>query len=175
MKKQLQKTFKIGLLSLLFLLGLLSQLQAQNAIKGKVTDAQTGEALPGVSVLVKGTTTGTTTNNAGEFSTKVANNNAILVFSFVGYAATEVVVGNQTTINIALSADNKSLDEVVVVADAYGRERKCREAIVMTIALRQTTMKIVEMRPMITRMTTMFLPHYTHDPKKPSCSIRHHR
>lgn len=122
MKKLLQKTSKIGLLSLLFLLGLLSQLQAQNAIKGKVTDAQTGEVLPGVSVLVKGTTTGTTTNNAGEFSTKVANNNAILVFSFVGYAATEVVVGNQTTINIALSADNKSLDEVVVVG--YGSQKK---------------------------------------------------
>ncbi|MEZ4903355.1 MAG: TonB-dependent receptor plug domain-containing protein [Spirosomataceae bacterium] len=71
---------------------------------------------------MKGTLQGTTTDNAGEFSIKVTNNKAILVFSYVGYEAQEVVVGNQTTLNIALKTDNKSLEEVVVVG--YGTQKK---------------------------------------------------
>ncbi len=120
MKKQLQRASKWGLLALLFLLRFSSQAQSQ--VKGKITDGQTGEGLPGVSITIKGTSQGTTTNPLGEYSLKVADNKATLVFSYVGYEAKEVFVGNQTTIDISLSADNKSLDEVVVVG--YGSQKK---------------------------------------------------
>lgn len=141
MKKQLQVFLKCGLLAFLLIMRLPSQSQwlasadkktpvdsrqmkpvDDIVVKGKVTDAQTGEPLPGVSIVMKGTSQGTTTNPSGEYSLKVTNAKATLVFSFVGYSAKEVVVGNQTTLNIALTADNKSLDEVVVVG--YGSQKK---------------------------------------------------
>lgn len=98
-----------------------AELPADITIKGTVTD-ETGEKLPGVSITVKGTTRGSTTNTNGEFSIAVPNDKAILVFSFVGYLAQEVTVGNKTTFNIILKLDNKALDEVVVVG--YGTQKK---------------------------------------------------
>ena len=91
-------------------------------VKGKVTDAEKGELLPGVNVIIKGTQRGTTTNPNGEFSLSVPDDNAVLVFSFVGYVLQEVVVGNRTQLPIALNVDNKSLEEVVVVG--YGTQKK---------------------------------------------------
>ncbi len=91
-------------------------------IKGKVTDGGNGERLPGVNILVKGTTNGTTTNGDGEYSISVTSDNTVLVFSFIGYVTTETTVVNQTVLDIALSADLKELDEVVVVG--YGTQRK---------------------------------------------------
>lgn len=94
---------------------------ADNTIKGTVTDEK-GEKLPGVSVSIKGTNRGTTTNVNGEFSLTVADANAVLVLSFVGYQAQEIVIGNQSNINIKLKVDNKALEEVVVVG--YGQVKK---------------------------------------------------
>ncbi len=91
-------------------------------VKGKVTDAEKGEALPGVNVIIKGTQRGTTTNPDGEFSLSVADDNVVLVFSFVGYAAQEIPVGNRTQIPVLLNIDDKSLEEVVVVG--YGTAKK---------------------------------------------------
>ncbi|MFN8356204.1 MAG: TonB-dependent receptor [Spirosomataceae bacterium] len=138
MKKQLQTSLKFGWLVMLLLMHLPSHSQLLAAatsppnrpsqplddiiIKGKVTDAQTGETLPGVSIMVKGSTNGTTTNNLGEFTIKVPNSKSILVFSFVGYQSYSTTVGAQTTISISLSADTKTLDEVVVVG--YGSQKK---------------------------------------------------
>ncbi|RED47840.1 SusC/RagA family TonB-linked outer membrane protein [Seonamhaeicola aphaedonensis] len=79
-----------------------------------------GQPLPGATVLVKGTTTGTSTDFDGNFSIN-ADANSTLVFSYVGYATKEVAVGNQTVINVVLEADN-ALDEVVVIG--YGTQRK---------------------------------------------------
>ncbi len=93
---------------------------AQKAIQGKVT-GQDGEALAGVSVAVKGTTKGTTTDGEGNYKLDVANN-ATLVFSYIGYTAKEVQVGNQSTLNVTLSTDNKILNEIVVVG--YGSQVK---------------------------------------------------
>lgn len=93
---------------------------AQKAIQGKVT-GQEGEALAGVSVAVKGTTKGTTTDGEGNYKLDVANN-ATLVFSYIGYTAKEVQVGNQSTLNVTLSTDNKILNEIVVVG--YGSQVK---------------------------------------------------
>ena len=87
---------------------------ADITIKGIVSD-ENGEKLPGVSITIKGTSRGVTANANGEFSIAVADSKSILVFSFVGYQPKEVVVGNNTALNIILAIDNNSLDEVVVV------------------------------------------------------------
>lgn len=90
------------------------------AITGTVTD-ENGLTLPGVSILIKGTQRGTTTDTNGKFKIDVADENAVLVFSYVGYISQEVPVGNKTTINITLKVDSKALDEVVVVG--YGTQK----------------------------------------------------
>jgi TonB-dependent starch-binding outer membrane protein SusC len=93
----------------------------QPAVKGKVTDAA-GQALPGVTVVVKGTTQGTITNSDGEYSILNIPPNSILVFSFVGMRTEEVAVGNQTTINVTLEEETIGIDEVVAIG--YGTVRK---------------------------------------------------
>lgn len=90
-------------------------------IKGTVTDASNGETLPGVSILVKGTNSGTQTDAKGEFSIKAAGN-ATLVFNYVGYLSKEVAVNNQTTLNVKLDVSSKELEQVVVVG--YGVQKK---------------------------------------------------
>ncbi len=90
-------------------------------IRGKVTDDK-GEGLPGVSVLVKGTQQGTVTDQNGNFQTQVTDEDAVLVFSFVGFISQEVPVGNRTAITISLAVDQKALEEVVVVG--YGVQKK---------------------------------------------------
>ncbi|TRX72076.1 TonB-dependent receptor [Carboxylicivirga sp. M1479] len=103
----------------LFLLALTSQ--AQNlTVTGTVTDAADGLPLPGVSVVVKGTTTGTVTNVDGQFQL-MSSQGDVLVFSFIGMVPQEVTVTSET-INIALEEDATDLDEVVVVG--YGVQKK---------------------------------------------------
>ena len=82
-------------------------------VTGKVTDEKDGSPLAGVSVTVKGTNTGTTTDVDGNYKISVSAD-ATLVFSFVGMKTTEVAVGNQTTINLIMEADVKIIGEVVV-------------------------------------------------------------
>lgn len=91
-------------------------------VSGTLTDAETGTALIGATVQVKGTTTGTSTDLDGTYSIEAPDGNAILVFSYIGYVNQEVVVGNQSTINVSLVPDVQSLNEVVVVG--YGAVRK---------------------------------------------------
>lgn len=91
------------------------------AVKGKVTDNATGEALPGVSVKVKGSTTGTVTDLNGNFTIE-APAGSTLVFSYIGYNPIEAVVGGRTTLNIKLKASPNNLSEVVVVG--YGTQKK---------------------------------------------------
>ena len=90
-------------------------------ITGTVSDVD-GSGLPGVSILVKGTQRGTTTDPNGKYKLDVPNGDAVLVFSFVGYLPQEIVVGNKTQLNVSLKVDNKALDEVVVVG--YGTAKK---------------------------------------------------
>ena len=91
------------------------------AVSGKVVDEK-GAELPGVSVAVKGSTQGTTTDGTGRFRITVPNPSAVLVFSFVGYVSQEIVVGSQTALTVALLPDNQTLSEVVVVG--YGSQRR---------------------------------------------------
>jgi len=90
-------------------------------ITGKVTDASDNSTLPGVSIVVKGTTTGTVTDLDGKFALTVKPD-ATLVFSFIGYTTQEVVVGAQRTLNIALQPAVTGLSEVVVIG--YGQIKK---------------------------------------------------
>ena len=94
---------------------------AQDVVTGKVTDAADGSGIPGVSVAVKGTTRGAQTDANGTYKVN-AGSNATLVFSFVGYTTKEVAVGSKSVVNVSLAADNKSLEEVVVVG--YGTQKR---------------------------------------------------
>ena len=91
-------------------------------VSGTLTDAETGTALIGATVQVKGTTIGTSTDLDGTYSIDAPDGNAVLVFSYIGYINQEIVVGNQSTINVSLVPDVQSLNEVVVVG--YGAVRK---------------------------------------------------
>ncbi len=90
-------------------------------ISGTVTD-DVNEPLPGVNVLLKGTTVGTTTDPVGAFKINVPDASGVLVFSFIGYKTVEQSVGEQTTMNVMLQPDTETLDEVVVVG--YGSVKK---------------------------------------------------
>ncbi|HYF69446.1 MAG TPA: SusC/RagA family TonB-linked outer membrane protein [Ohtaekwangia sp.] len=92
-------------------------------VSGRVTSSADGQPLPGVSILVKGTNTGTTTNAEGNFTVN-ANADQMLVLSFIGYATKEVVVGNATTLTISLDEDISQLNEVVVTALGIERDKK---------------------------------------------------
>jgi TonB-linked SusC/RagA family outer membrane protein len=93
----------------------------QRTVSGKVSAAK-GGVLPGVSVKVKGTSTGTTTDVEGNFSISMADNSAVLVFSYVGFNTREVTVGAQQRLNVLLEESAESLGEVVVVG--YSAQRK---------------------------------------------------
>ncbi len=95
--------------------------QQQKTVSGRVTD-ESGQPIPGVTVLIKGTSSGTITNMGGNYSISNIPDNGILVFSFVGMVAQEVVVGNQTSINITMAVDAIGLEEVVAIG--YGTARK---------------------------------------------------
>lgn len=97
------------------------QTVTNRTVSGTVTDDK-GESLPGVSIVVKGTQNGTISNDSGEFNLAIPANDAVLVFSFVGYDTKEVAVGNQQILNVTLQASSQSLSEVVVVG--YGAVSK---------------------------------------------------
>jgi TonB-linked SusC/RagA family outer membrane protein len=107
---------------MLYLLGSPSFAFAQDgSVKGKVV-SDVGEVLPGVNVLIKGSSRGTTTDADGQFTLGNVTPDDVLVFSFIGYTTQELTVGNQTTLNITLTTDMETLGEVVVVG--YGTQRK---------------------------------------------------
>jgi len=108
-------------LSLIFLITNIALVAAQQAnITGVVRDAS-GEALPGVSVRVKGSASGTTTDANGQFSIP-ASASDVLVFSYIGYIQKEEAISGRTSVNITMQASNEQLDEVVVVG--YGTQKK---------------------------------------------------
>ncbi|MDQ1090175.1 TonB-dependent receptor [Siphonobacter sp. SORGH_AS_1065] len=91
-------------------------------IQGKVTAQSDGTPLPGVSVAIKGTTVGTTTDANGNYQLRIADAKATLVFSFVGFISQEVIVGTRTRVDIHLESQTSQLNEVVVVG--YGTQQK---------------------------------------------------
>lgn len=92
------------------------------SITGKVVSVEDNEGIPGVNVIVKGTTTGTVTDANGNYKIEVPSEETILVYSSIGYLKQEITVGNQTQINISLNPDITKLDELVFVG--YGLQKK---------------------------------------------------
>src|SRR5262245_49319871 len=107
------------ILQLFFVQASLAQAQT---VSGKVTAGGTAEGVPGVTIVLKGTSQGTTTDMNGEYRLNVPDASAILVFSSIGYTTQEITVGAQTTINVDLAEALTSLEEIVVVG--YGTQKK---------------------------------------------------
>ncbi len=99
-----------------------SKMVQQQTVTGRITDIQTGETMPGVNIVVKGTSVGTTSDAAGRYSIIVTDRNAVLVFSFIGYVAQEVPLSGRTTLDVALVSEVRGLEEVIVIG--YGTRVK---------------------------------------------------
>ncbi len=115
---------KKRLLKLTCLFMLLSVSVYAQRVTGKVTSGSDGAPMPGVSVLVKGTTTGTATDSDGAYALNVPDANGTLVFSFIGFVTKEVPMQGRTSVDVELSEDATQLSEVVVTALGISRETK---------------------------------------------------
>ncbi len=128
------------LLTLMFLVFVQTFSFAQEKnISGQVT-AETGELLPGVSIVVKGTTHGTVTNIDGKFNIST-DANSVLLFSFIGFTAQELEVAGKSVINVVLVEDAESLDEVVVIG--YGTQSRAT----LTTSISKMDEKVLENVP----------------------------
>ena len=141
--KNLYQTLRTAFVG--FLLLMLIQLSAtaqtpDQAVTGTITDEK-GEGLPGVSVVLKGTTRGTTTDAGGQYRLSIPNGKATLIVSFVGYVRQEIPVNNRSVITAQLQADDKALEEVVVVG--YGTQKKIN----LTGAVSTVDSKAIQYRP----------------------------
>ena len=117
MKKLLQ--------SLFILLLIASSAMAQDrTITGTVTDTEDGKPLPGVTVKIKGTQTGTQTGADGKYAVKVNSSATTLEFSYLGYVAKSVTLGAGNVVNVSLASDSKALNEVVVTSFGIQRDKK---------------------------------------------------
>mgnify|MGYP000206328972 CR=1 FL=1 len=113
-------------LKLLFVFCLLAfqNAEAQTTVTGVITDSNSGIPLAGANVVVKGTSIGVSSDFDGNYSIEVSNNSAILIFSYVGYTAQEIVVNSQSTINVSLVEDASQLEEVVITALGIKKEAR---------------------------------------------------
>ena len=120
--RALRATPRIVCLLLLFALTSFSAF-AQNTfnVKGTIT-SETGEGLPGASVILKGTSTGTTTDVDGKYSLNVPDGSGTLVFTYIGYLNQEIAIGNRSQLDVKLAPNDKTLEEIVVVG--YGTQKK---------------------------------------------------
>src|SRR5690606_1270100 len=119
--KSISEIMKRFLLTLCCACMLLSLHAQQRTVTGRVTDASDGTPLPGVFVVVKGTARGTATDTDGRYSLDVTSSD-VLVFSFIGYEAQEITVGERTSIDLSMSVSIQSLQEVVVIG--YGEKSR---------------------------------------------------
>jgi TonB-linked SusC/RagA family outer membrane protein len=119
-KKEILRCFLVGFLLTVFCSG---PLWAQDRIvSGKIISADDNQGIPGVNIILKGTSQGTVTDAQGSFSINVPSSESILVFSSIGYATQEIAAGAQSVINVTLAQDVTSLSEVIVVG--YGTQEK---------------------------------------------------
>ncbi len=115
---------KVTLLMVLFVFCSWQFVLAQKTITGTVTDAKDGSTIPGVNVVVKGTTAGTITDLNGTYSLKLPANAQSLAFSFLGYESKEVAIGSQSVVNVTLAVSAEQLEGVVVTALGIRRDKK---------------------------------------------------
>ena len=124
----MKNVYKILSVCLTLLVLSVSAAYAQKTVTGTVLD-EYGMGLPGVSILVKGTTTGTATDIDGKYSLSVPNDQASLVFSFIGYTTIEQAVGPRSVINVSLKPDERTLTELVVTGYSIDSRRETTGAI----------------------------------------------
>jgi iron complex outermembrane receptor protein len=120
--------------SILLLFLLISTISfSQNRVTGKVTDTY-GEPIPGVSIAIKGTIIGTSTDFNGNYQINTTDSNSILIFSFIGFKEQTITVGDQKVLNVQLKESNESLDEVVIkgFSGIIGKSRKRTSSIQIT-------------------------------------------
>ncbi len=114
----------------------------EESITGKVVD-ENGEGIPGVSIVIKGTTKGTTTNARGEYSINVPDEKAIITFSSIGYDSQNISIGNRKIVNVSLTSNSKGLSEVIVIG--YGTRKKDE----LSGAVTQVKADIITKQPVI--------------------------
>ena len=115
------KKFLLVCFSLCFVLSAWAQ---ERVITGRVTSQDYGSSLPGVNVVVKGTTSGTVTDADGKYSLTIPSSSASLVYSFIGLTTTEIVVGDRTVVDVQLGLDITQLTEVIVTAQGIQKDQK---------------------------------------------------
>lgn len=119
-----------GFIALILILSINTVVYGQNSnISGKVTSAEDGMPLPGVNVVLKGTTTGTVTDIDGNYNINVPAEEAILIFSSIGYVSQELPVNGRSLINVSLEEDVQSLEEVVVVGYTTQQKKNLTSAV----------------------------------------------
>jgi len=123
-----------------FFMLLFTGISNAQTVSGTVS-SDAGETLPGVSVVVKGTSAGTVTDVNGRYSLNVTTPNATLVFSYIGFTTQEIPLNNQTTLNVTLGTDVHALSEVVVVG--YGTQRRQE----LTTAVTSVSSRAIERQP----------------------------
>ena len=137
----LKKAFVLSVLFLCFFFAsAVTYAQEEKNVRGKVTDAQTGEELIGVSIVIENTTQGTITNVTGDYNIIVTEGKT-LVFSYLGYITTKIPVGADEVINVSLHSDSEELNEVVIVG--FGTQKKVN----VTGAVGQIDAEQMESRP----------------------------
>src|SRR6056297_3398699 len=114
---------RVGLAAfLIFAVGNVTATAQNVEVSGTVTDAEDGSPLPGVNIILQGTSTGTSTNTDGFYSLRVPSLQDTLVVSFVGYITQQVPINGRSTVDISLPPDVQQLEDVVVVG--YGTQEK---------------------------------------------------
>jgi TonB-dependent starch-binding outer membrane protein SusC len=143
------KIYKIGMaFSLLILFSAFQSLAQDRRITGKVTSAD-GNAIPGATVLLKGTQTGTATDANGSFAINVKNESSVLVLSSIGFTSKEISVGNKSVINASLDEDAGQLGEIVVTGYASQRKKDITGAVTVVGAKELTALPSASVTQML--------------------------
>jgi TonB-dependent starch-binding outer membrane protein SusC len=122
----------------------------QGKVTGIVKDVKTGEPLPGVTVMIDGTTKGYITDASGKYTIDAVDNNAVLVFSYVGYNIQKVPIAGKSVIDVALEVNVKSLEEVVVIGYGTQKKRDLTGAVVRVQADSYKNQSMTQMTDMLT-------------------------
>lgn len=128
MNTKFYSTWKSMLLSCVFLLSTFLTMAQDRRVTGKVTGGD-GQGIPGVSVLLKGTQTGVSTDASGSFAINLKSGKDVLLISAIGYKSTEVKVGVQSTVDVILAEDVSALDEVIVTGYSSSNKKESTAAI----------------------------------------------
>jgi TonB-linked SusC/RagA family outer membrane protein len=134
MKEKLPLKGRVRAIAVLILCLAFGIANAQLKVTGKVTEAGTGETIPGVSVIIKGTTRGLTTDANGAYSIEVPDSKSVLVFKSIGYNSIEVTVESKSVIDVELASDARTLSDVVVTGYATQRKKDITGAVTVVKA-----------------------------------------